>query len=207
MGAIISYVAARSRGLKLYFTGKPCKRGHVAGRWVSNCRCKQCAYDQTNRWGKTRRGKKIKDKFRRRFAKNNPDYFNDWRRANPDAIRIAKRKWYLKDPSKRVMAALRWVIKNREKARAAVRNRTARRKLAKGRHTAEQVLAMLYAQKWICVGCGKSIKKKRHIDHIMPLTLGGSNYIRNLQGLCPSCNCSKNAKHPKAWMREISQQI
>lgn len=33
---------ARKRGLKRYFTGEPCKHGHVAERWVANTGCTVC---------------------------------------------------------------------------------------------------------------------------------------------------------------------
>jgi len=33
---------AREQGLKHYFTGKPCKHGHIAPRYVSNCKCFEC---------------------------------------------------------------------------------------------------------------------------------------------------------------------
>lgn len=33
---------ARARGLKRYFTGRPCPAGHVAERYVSNYRCVEC---------------------------------------------------------------------------------------------------------------------------------------------------------------------
>jgi hypothetical protein len=31
---IISCKEAKARGLKRYFTGKPCKRGHIAEQWL-----------------------------------------------------------------------------------------------------------------------------------------------------------------------------
>ncbi len=33
---------ARARGLKRYSTGEPCKRGHVAERYVSSNECVEC---------------------------------------------------------------------------------------------------------------------------------------------------------------------
>lgn len=39
---VVTRKEARTRGLKRYFTGKPCKHGHVAERWVANTGCTVC---------------------------------------------------------------------------------------------------------------------------------------------------------------------
>lgn len=39
---IITRTEAQAQGLKRYFTGKPCKHGHVAERLASNNRCCEC---------------------------------------------------------------------------------------------------------------------------------------------------------------------
>lgn len=39
---IIKRAAAQASGLKRYFTGKPCKHGHVAERQVSDKQCLDC---------------------------------------------------------------------------------------------------------------------------------------------------------------------
>jgi hypothetical protein len=39
---IISKAEAKAKGLRLYFTGKPCKHGHVAEREVFNATCAEC---------------------------------------------------------------------------------------------------------------------------------------------------------------------
>lgn len=44
----------------------------------------------------------------------------------------------------------------------------------------------------ICIACYES--KKLTIDHVIPLSLGGTNTIDNLQPLCKSCNSSKGKK-------------
>lgn len=40
---VISRADAKARGLTHYFTGKPCKNGHTAERFVSCRKCKECA--------------------------------------------------------------------------------------------------------------------------------------------------------------------
>lgn len=39
---IITRKEAKATGLKRYFTGKPCKRGHVVEQLVSSCECVRC---------------------------------------------------------------------------------------------------------------------------------------------------------------------
>lgn len=40
-----------------------------------------------------------------------------------------------------------------------------------------------------CVRCGASVTlKKAHIDHIEPLSRGGSNSLENLRTLCRTCH-------------------
>ncbi|WP_116598986.1 hypothetical protein [Primorskyibacter marinus] len=41
-GEPIDRATARDMGLKRYFTGKPCKKGHVAERHVSSACCVEC---------------------------------------------------------------------------------------------------------------------------------------------------------------------
>jgi len=44
---IVSRADAKSQGLKRYFTGKPCSRGHVDARLVSTGMCRECGRQHT----------------------------------------------------------------------------------------------------------------------------------------------------------------
>ncbi|BDI37384.1 MULTISPECIES: hypothetical protein [unclassified Escherichia] len=42
---IITRIDAAKRGLKRYYTGKPCKHGHDSERWVYNGHCVECTME------------------------------------------------------------------------------------------------------------------------------------------------------------------
>jgi hypothetical protein len=47
---VITIREAESAGLTHYFTGKPCKHGHIALRYVSTWRCVPCTVDRVVDW-------------------------------------------------------------------------------------------------------------------------------------------------------------
>ena len=53
-----------------------------------------------------------------------------------------------------------------------------------------------------CAHCGS--EGKLHVDHILPLSRGGSNELENLQMLCAPCNQSKHTKTMDEWVGEAS---
>ena len=94
-----------------------------------------------------------------------------------------------------------WRKLNIEKSRAYVRNYFAKKRNAKGSHTQEDIATLYAFQKGKCVVCKISLSEGYHVDHIMPLSLNGSNDKGNLQLLCPRCNMSKSNKDPILFMQ------
>jgi hypothetical protein len=51
-----------------------------------------------------------------------------------------------------------------------------------------------------CQYCGAT-DLPMDVDHVIPLTRGGSNHDSNLVAACYSCNRSKSDKLPEEWVR------
>jgi 5-methylcytosine-specific restriction endonuclease McrA len=198
-------------------TGFPiCIRGHVRESGRRNCR--ECERAASLRWinrdrlrarqlqrerrqerGDEYRGKK-REQQRSAYEKN-PDQVNNrtkrYRARNPDKARKQRQQWAAANHERVRESAAKSRVKNREARLAAVRNRRAKQRNAGGRHTAKDIAAISEMQGHKCAYCRISFRKaKRHVDHILPIALGGANDRSNLQLLCAPCNLSKQAKHP-----------
>lgn len=140
-----------------------------------------------------------------------------WREANPEKSKASNRAWADANPEAKRAYCKAYRASNLERCRAREkdwrtanhsrvlannRNREALQKNACGNHSAEDVEAILKAQRHKCAMCRASVKKSRHVDHIMPLSKGGSNWPSNLQALCPNCNVRKQDKDPIDFARE-----
>ena len=73
--------------------------------------------------------------------------------------------------------------------------RRAREKNAKGFFTMEQFQNLINLLNFHCPSCNKLLQQNEFtIDHITPLSKGGSNWIDNIQPLCMKCNMIKKVK-------------
>lgn len=120
---------------------------------------------------------------------------------NKDLINQKKRDERKENPERIAKLELRWRQNNKEKVREMKRRYKHKRRSAMGSLSVGIAKKLYELQKGRCVCCGVSIKNGYHIDHIMPLALGGTNTDDNVQLLSPSCNRKKNAKHPIDYMQ------
>lgn len=137
---------------------------------------------------------KSSEKIRARHAK--------WRSENREKVIGYQSR--MKDKYPGYLAEYR--ARNPEKCSEHSRNRRARKRNAEGSHTATDIARIFEHQRGLCANCHaklfKSGKQTFHVDHIVPLAKGGSNWPDNLQCLCPQCNNRKRAKDPIAWANE-----
>lgn len=201
---IIGRADALARGLKRYFTGKSCKHGHVAERYVNGWECIACnaAAEAKRRAAEL---EKYREYRRARYAANSETIKRlqrERRAANPEGARARNRGWKADNPDKARAHQKAWRSANPEKSRALDRNKRAHRRAAEGRHTAADIAALLSKQGGKCGFCSKKLTASYHVDHVQPLAKGGSNWPSNLQILCPPCNLSKHAKDPIIFAQE-----
>lgn len=94
-----------------------------------------------------------------------------------------------------------WVKENPAAAKLIQANRRSRKKNASG-SLSKGLEDRLYAlQKGKCACCRQPLGENYHLDHIMPLALGGTNTDDNIQLLRQRCNNQKHAKHPVDFMQ------
>ena len=200
MQVLMTRAEAKALGLKRYFTGTPCKHGHVAERSVSNYTCLACVRDN----GAVLRAL---DPGKRNQATR------EWRARNlersRELCRKSNTKIYWQDPEKYRQKTKIFNLKNPEKARIWRKVAKAARRCTEGSHTAADIADILRLQRKRCAepSCRKSLAAGYHVDHIMPLARGGSNDRRNLQALCPTCNLSKSAKDPIDFARSLGRLL
>lgn len=209
-GPVLSREDAKAAGLKRYFLGERCVNGHLEQRATSTTRCLACVRDRQRTYMKTdtsrsrRAAWKAKNLDRVR-AKNaeyraaNADDIKrknaEYREANRERIRAYTREAYEADPEKFCRRSAAWREENPDQVRAIMRAVRARIKNAPGECSAEEFADILKRQRFRCAYCRVDLRKTgHHADHIVALSLGGTNHARNIQATCPTCNRRKGAK-------------
>lgn len=124
--------------------------------------------------------------YGKEYRKNNPSYMTQYRNKNKDRIRLTTNAWRRN---------------NRDSVSASQKKRRA--KITNVRTEYIYPAYVFAKHNWKCAACGirtpstlvgSLSKDEPTLDHIIPISKGGSHSEENLQCLCRSCNSSKQAK-------------
>lgn len=157
----------------------------------------------------------------RKWREKNPEkireYTRKWIEANAERAAAVRKAWVSKNAEKVNEYSVKWRSLNQEKHKAATkrwgeanqellriyRHDRRARKIAVGGKLSKGLVDRLFKlQRGKCACCGLPLGGSYHLDHIMPLVLGGPNTDSNIQLLRQSCNSQKCAKHPVDFMQE-----
>lgn len=185
---------------------KPCIKCGASDRNASG-KCRPCGLERSKKWADQNSEKRKK-------------VGRDWYHRNAESQRAASRERYKNNPHNKRKKDLERYHSNPQKQKDAVNrrkerdpegwklsainrqhNRRARVRLSGGKLSNGIVEKLITMQNGLCACCSQPLNGKYHLDHIMPLALGGTNTDDNVQLLLPRCNLSKGAKHPIDYMR------
>lgn len=189
---------------------KACQKARNAARYQAN---RDTILEQNRAWLKTNSDKKRqKDK--------------EWRSANPDRVKAAQRRHRVRTRDKSAAYARQWRAANREHCRSYEReyrgenrekireqqakaraenpqrfrayntNRRAMQLAAGGTYSAADIERLYAEQGGLCRWCSEPLSDGFEIDHVIPLSRGGSNSPDNLAVTCIHCNRRKSSLLP-----------
>ncbi len=195
-------VCAKCGGTDFTEKGKcrPCCKAYRAKYYIKNkaeIDAKNLAYAKANPDATKRR-------IANHYAKNKEKLLAanaKWRIENKELVAASKVKWAQENREKCKESVQRYQRANPDVVKRNQQNRSARKRNAGGQISHGLEVKLFKLQRGKCACCGLPLGDNYHLDHIMPIALGGQNIDSNMQLLRASCNHQKSAKHPIAFMQ------
>jgi hypothetical protein len=153
---IISRAEAKAKGLKRYFTGVPCKNGHIDERLVSGGKCCECGRERARRWRQAN-----PEKNRESVRESSRKYCQ----AHPEKKRESVLKWAQANPEKKRERNRKWAQENPHKVAAKCAKRRAQKRQATTQWGNQGIEDFYLAADMASLYTGQPV----HVDHIVPL--------------------------------------
>ncbi len=126
--------------------------------------------------------------------RNRPHVRNYWER-NQEKYRAQSRAYYEANQDRLREQKDTYRRNNLEAYAVREANRRARKAKAGGSFTQQEWHDLCAYYDYTCLRCGRQEPDiELTVDHVIPLSQGGSNDISNLQPLCGACNTRKHTK-------------
>lgn len=121
------------------------------------------------------------------------------REANPEKYHARFTEWHEKNSDYNRDRKLAWIEANPDAHSAQINRRRARLMAAEGEGVSPQQWKAIMADYGRC--CAYCARPGRlTMDHVIPLSNGGTHDIHNVVPACRSCNSSKNNKTLIVWL-------
>jgi len=182
-------------------------------------RCKVCKGEASRKYyesgGGREKQKKYREKNKARLSEYKKKYYSEnkerilkWFKANygknRDAAIARVKEWTERNPEKRA----EWRRANQARYNGYQATRRAKERAASIGDKAEIAAKYTYlktANRLRCTYCKKVVAKRdRHVDHIIPLSRGGTHEASNLCCSCSRCNLSKHTKTPEEFTGQMN---
>lgn len=179
-----------------YYKKSDNKDGHMSY-------CKKCDIARRSKWNADNREKaRAQD---RKYYANNPEKRKQknhiYRKNNATKIITYSRDYYYKNKKAKNEQNKKWYKEHPEKSRDKYNKRRAA-KMQNGKfYVTPKFLMKLYSSNCLVCNSNSNIE----MDHVIPLTRGGTHGEGNLQPLCRSCNASKGNKTMTEWKYRLRQ--
>lgn len=129
-----------------------------------------------------------------------------WRAENTDEANRRLRDWRKANPEKRRAQEARYRAAHPEYIPA--KHGARRLRVASGNFSKTDLEYVKNSQ-WfgglLCYYCGCNIDDGYHVEHVHPLSRGGTNTVNNIVLACPSCNLSKGSMTLEEWKGGIQE--
>lgn len=121
-----------------------------------------------------------------------------WKYNNKEKMAIGQKAYYTKHRERLIQVSCKYfkTLKGKMVKQACDNNR----RDAEGRFTAEDIKDLYVTQGGRCYYCRVEIEAGYHIDHMLPISRGGTNGPENLALACAPCNLSKHTKTAEEFM-------
>ena len=147
-------------------------------------------YNRQYRLNHPNQRKKSDREYRQRYKHERTKYNQQWVKDHPEIVKPRRKYYYHLN-----------IETSREQGRKDANTRRARKHAAIGYHTSTDIDILYINQRGLCAYCSTPLHGKYHVDHIVPLSRGGTDYAENLTLTCPRCNLSKGDKLLSEWKR------
>ena len=126
-----------------------------------------------------------------------------WRENNADKVKQYQDKWKEANPEKDKRRKRNWSKRNLVRRKVYNQNRIAKKYKNGGSFTAKEWKSLCEKYDNRCLCCGE--KERLTVDHVVPISKGGTSNIENIQPLCMYCNSSKGNYHPTDYRAAQTQ--